>query len=341
MHKNSPPPAVYNDYDFAQAKSEYRVFCEAGDHDLPVFALPWYLDAVCAPDEEWRVILYQENDRIRAAFPFAYGKGKYGLWHIRNPWQAPRLGIWIDYRGRAERLGKRESYENRIVADIVSKLPYYDVFEIAFDARFQNWQQFYRLGFRQTSYYSYLLREPSDAAAGFSVSTRRKVRLLNADYRAGTDVSFDEYWTFFEKSYAQRNRTPSYSKEQFFALYDSARRHGAGELVACRDHSGQIFSVACLFFDSRRVYSMCNTYDASTKLSTQPVTTLRSIALAEERGLEFDFEGSMIPGVADYYRNFSSIREPYFIISNYSNKYRLFSGLRESARALKSIVRNI
>lgn len=92
MSKNNLPSAE-SGYDFTRAKAEYRAFCGAGDHNLPVFARPWYLDAVCASTEDWRVILYKENDRIRAAFPFAYTKGKYGLRRIHNPWQAARLGI--------------------------------------------------------------------------------------------------------------------------------------------------------------------------------------------------------------------------------------------------------
>ncbi len=326
-------------YDFIQAKEEYRAFCEAGDHDLPVFALPWYLDAVCASPEDWRVILYKENNQIRAAFPFSYTKGKYGLWHIGNPWQAPRLGIWIDYRGKTEKPGGREAYENKIVADIVSKLPYYDKFYVAFDARFQNWQQFCRMSFQQTSYYSYVLKNTKDILPGLSSDLRRKIRILSKSYHAGADVTLDEYWSFFQKSYQQRNRILSYSKEQFFSLFSAAQRHSAVSLVACRDDSGTIFSVACLFSDSRRIYSMFHTYDAATKLSTQPLVTLHSIALADEQGLEFDFEGSMIPGAAQYYSTFNSLREPYFVISNYSDKYRLLNGLRESVRALKNIVK--
>lgn len=225
------------------------------------------------------------------------------------------------------------------MADIVSKLPYYDVFQIAFDARFQNWQQFYRLGFRQTSHYSYILTAMEDILPGLSSNLRRKIRILNETYYADTNVSLDEYWFFFQESYRQRARTAAYSKDQFFTLYHAAKRHNAAELVACRNEQGQIFSVACLFYDTRRIYSMFHTYDATTKLSTQPIVTLRSIALAKERGLEFDFEGSMIPGAAQYYSAFNSVREPYFIISNFSSKYRLLSGLRESAQALKAIVK--
>ena len=84
---------------------------------------------------------------------------------------------------------------------------------------------------------------------------------------------------------------------------------------------------------------MFHTYDTTTDLSTQPIATLRSIAFAEERGLEFDFEGSMIPGPAQYYSTFNTIKEPYFVIYNYSDKYRLLNGLRESARALQNIIK--
>lgn len=60
-----------------------------------------------------------------------------------------------------------------------------------------------------------------------------------------------------------------------------------------------------------------------------------SMRFAQERGLDFDHEGSMIPGVADYNRDFGSIKEPYFVITNYSDKYRL----RESAGALKRMIK--
>ena len=38
---------LQTDYDFEQAKAEYRAFCENGNHDIQIFAQPWYLDAVC------------------------------------------------------------------------------------------------------------------------------------------------------------------------------------------------------------------------------------------------------------------------------------------------------
>lgn len=254
---------------------------------------------------------------------------------------APRLGVWIDYRGRAERLGKREAYENTIVADIVSKLPHYDVFHIAFDARFQNWQQLYRLGFRQTSYYSYILEPAENLLVQLSYNMRREVRLLQADYTVDSQVSLEEYWGFYEKSYRQRGRISSYSREPFFRLCEAALRHNACCLIGCRNKAGTLFSVAGIFMDSRRMYNMFNTFDTSTKFSTLPLVTLSAIETTRQNGLLFDFEGSMIPGVANYNLKFNAVKEPYFVITDYSDKYRLLNGLRESARAMKNIIRNI
>lgn len=324
-------------YDFARAKSEYRAFCEAGEHDLPVFAMPWYLDAACAPGEEWRVILYEEDGAIRAAFPFAYTKRKYGLWRVGNPGWAKRLGIWIDYRDKT-RPSAREAYENKIVEYMVSCLPPYDEFQVQFDARFQNWQQFHRLGFRQTSYYSYVMPKDAELEAAIPPQKRKTLRSLEKSFRVGEDIGPEEYAAFFQESYRKRGRVLSYGMDRFLVLYQAAYAHQAGRLFACRDMVGNLTAVSCVFYDSRRVYNMFNTFDPTVK-NGRALLTLHSMRFARERGLDFDHEGSMIPGVADYNRDFGSLKEPYFIITSYSAKYRFLNGLRESAQALGQMAR--
>lgn len=71
---------------------------------------------------------------------------------------------------------------NKIVSDILSKLPYYDEFQIAFDARFQNWQTFYRHGFQQTSHYSYVTVPTENFLETLSYNMRRETCLLQAQY---------------------------------------------------------------------------------------------------------------------------------------------------------------
>lgn len=295
------------------------------------------MDAVCDFPDDWRVILCKDkNGKIIASFPFAYTKGKYGLWHIHNPWQAPRLGIWIDY-GNKTRPSARESYENAIVEEIVSKLPPYDEFHIAFDARFQNWQQFYRMGFQQTSHYSYVMKRERDLEKEIPPDKRKELRKTQGFFVDET-IQLDEYFSFFEQSYKKRERFLSYEKEKLYRLIKATGKNNCHHFLAIKNQDGKLTAVTCNFFDSRRVYRMFSTFDPEVP-NGEVLLTLYSMRYAQMNGLDFDHEGSMIPGVADYNRDFGSIKEPYYVITNYSDKYRLLNGLRESAWVLKHMIR--
>lgn len=162
-------------YDFETAKKEYREFCESEQNDIQIFAQPWFLDAVCETPDDWKVIIYKENEHIVAAFPFGYKKGKYGLWHIFNPQFTPRLGIWMSYKDR-KRESTREAFENTVVEYIIKNLPYFDELKINFDSRFQNWQQFYRNGFSQTTMYSYIMNKEEDVEAILPSKMRNRIK---------------------------------------------------------------------------------------------------------------------------------------------------------------------
>lgn len=325
-------------YNFEEAKREYIEFCEKEVHDIQIFAQPWYLDAVCQSGESWRVIVYKENGKIVAAFPFEYKTGKLGMKYISNPFQAPRLGIWIDYEGKKGE-GSREEYENRIVDYIISNLPPYDVFSIAFDSRFKNWQEFYRNGFCQTGYYSYMVYKDTDLTCGISKGIRKKIRALEKKCYIDENINADDYWDFFLKSYALRNRKPSYTKEQFVSLCNTALAHEACNMFACRDEEGKIIAVECVFNDARRVYDMFGTFDPTSSLSPTPLMTYHALKIAFGNELDFDFEGSMIKGVANYNMKFDGRKELYFVISDYSNKYRLVKSIKDFFKAVKNILK--
>ena len=103
------------------SKSDYIEFCKYSAADIPVFAEPWYLDAVMKPGEEWDVINYYENNRVIAAFPYAVQKNKLGMVVITNPWMAPRLGLLLSGETKRTRsLSKVESLENKIIEEVIA-----------------------------------------------------------------------------------------------------------------------------------------------------------------------------------------------------------------------------
>ncbi len=325
-------------YDFDSAKKEYREFCENEDNDIQIFAQPWYLDAVCETPDDWKVILYKENEKIVAAFPFEYKKGKYGFWHISNPPFAPRLGIWIKYTDK-EREGVREDFENKIIKHVVDNLPKYDEFKIIFDSRFQNWQQFYREGFTQTTRYSYLMPCNIDAYNILPTNARNQIKKLLKQYNVDCNMSGEEYWQFVSDTYKIRNKKSSYCEKDFMKLHSAVEKNNANMIFRCKDARQHTAAAIYVLLDNRRMYNMFETFDPNySSMGIQKLTKFFGINVAAEKKLDFDFEGSMIPGVAEFNRRFNAKKEQYFLITKYSNRYLLLDYLRKIMHTLKNIL---
>ncbi|MEG0834774.1 MAG: hypothetical protein RR413_04955 [Christensenellaceae bacterium] len=88
-----------NKYDFITSKKAYREFCSTQGNDIQIFAQPWYLDAVCEDENDWQVILYYEENRLAAAFPFQYKKQSMGCGSltIRGKQNDLEFGLTMDH----------------------------------------------------------------------------------------------------------------------------------------------------------------------------------------------------------------------------------------------------
>lgn len=292
---------------------------------------------MCETPDDWKVIIYKENEHIVAAFPFGYKKGKYGLWHIFNPQFTPRLGIWMSYKDR-KRESTREAFENTVVEYIIKNLPYFDELKINFDSRFQNWQQFYRNGFSQTTMYSYIMNKEEDVEAILPSKMRNRIKKSKEFFTVDTNIDINLYWDFFQKSYISRNRTLSYDKTLFFKLHQALAEHGSYRMLRCIDNNTKdTAAVIYLMMDNRRMYNMFGTFDPE-KRATQKLTTYEAIQLSHKLRLDFDFEGSMIAGVADFNRDFNAKKESYYMITKYSDKYIFLFSLKNIAKIVKKII---
>lgn len=327
-----------NNYDFSGAKEQYRSFCEAGGHDLPVFAMPWFLDAACENVDDWQVIIYVENNKILAAFPFEYIKSKSGGLIIRNPYQAKRLGLWIDY-GNRQTCAAKEAFENKMTQFVIDNLPVFDSFNIEFDSRYVNWRVFYNNGFCQQTRYSYVMPQLSSEEEYNKVLTAKRRSEINrkkGDIVVDRVFNLDKFWSFLVESYKLRNKELLATEEKMKKLLYSVNSHGASEMFFSINSDNQIVGAKVYFKDTRRMYEMFSTFDPREKPSSLPVLTYNAILSAWKDGLVFDFEGSMDPGVALYNREFGGMLEPYFVISKFSEKYLFFQNIRNAFSFLRS-----
>lgn len=331
------------EYDFQQSKEEYRKFCREDGNKLPIFMQDWYLDATVADGAEWRVICIKENQKIVAVFPFQYEKirTRFGiqLYKIRNTFQMVHGGIWID-DSVCNTTGKREKYLIEKVNQVIEQLPYYDSLVTKFDLPFMDWTPLYWKGFKQTTYYTYIMdpqnydRDEEKLFRSFRADRKRNIKKAEQLYTVDRSLTGEDFYNLLDSTYIEKEKQISYSYGQFRNLDKAISEHDAGIVYGARDKKGVVVAASYIFCEEKRRYNMFVAFKQGVRGALE-LTTWYGMRDCLRNDIIFDFEGSMIPGVSEYNRGFYVEKKPYYVISDCSNKMKVVEGFQLIREGIK------
>lgn len=301
-------------------KEAYRLFL--AKEAVSVYNQPWWLDAVCGP-ENWDVWLYRRGEELLAAMPY-YMEQRGAYRYITKAPLTQNNGILFRHDPGAK-LQKRASFEEKVIEEAVAWLArqQLDVYEQQYSHHFTNWQPFFWNGFKCVLRYTYIIEEPADSAAvmaGYSAKLRNDIKkgMQNAASVEGLDP--EEFYREHEKIYAKQGLPCPFSRALWMRLYQACMDNGSGTTLCVRNHAGEVSSLAFLVWDAHYVYLlMGGAIPAHSSENTFSYLVHRSIALAGEKGLGFDFEGSMIRRIAKTFRDYGGIPMPYYRIRRIYN----------------------
>jgi len=323
-----------------QNKERYRELCE--EKNIPLFMQAWWFDAVCTPEnKEWDVLLCEElkigtgqNDKIVGAIPYHTIK-KWGFKIIVQPRGAQCNGVWIDYPEEMK-LHKRYSLEKKVMDNLIDQLESINVsyFSQNFHHSFTNWLPFYWRGFRQTTRYTYQIKDLSDldkCFENFSYAKQKHIKKENDDLQIDFSLSADEFYNFHKETLKQKNTEIEYSYELFSSIYNEVIGRNQGKIIALKDKNNNLHAALFFAWDKNTAYAMISAINpqfksggASTKIFWE------AIKFVSDKTKVFDFEGSMIEGVAQSFQQFGAEQVPYFNISkSYSSIFDLLLKLKK------------
>lgn len=311
---------------FEQDKLEWRQFCET-EPSVTIYQQPWYWDAVCDHPDDWRVILIKKNGAIEAAFPFVYRRHHF-IWYIETPWQMPASGIWM--RKRREDFRSIEAdfvYLKEIVDAVVERLPYFDSFQVGFNSRLWSWQPFYWHGFEATLHYTMIVspKPIEQIKMQCSKSRRRRLNKAEREYQLSVDeTSAEEFWAFFQKTYMERGMNISFSKEKFIYFFNMAKAHHALQIRSITDKD-RVLAENIVLSDHGRFYHQFVAQFKDKDKDASALAVYDAICMAMREGKIFDFEGSMIPGVAQFNLSFNPEYENLYSISKETARFKVYS----------------
>ncbi|MDR0606095.1 MAG: GNAT family N-acetyltransferase [Bacteroidales bacterium] len=306
-------------------KDRYEQFCRK-QTNIPVFLQKWWMDAVCM-GKQWDVFLYEENGQIMAVFVFHY-VNKYGLKFILLPQLTQYNGIWIDFP-HCISAHKKRSLEKKIMYSFIAQLEAekYVYYEQSFHYSIVNWLPFYWKGYKQTTRYTYQLKDLSDMEkcfSKFSSSKQRQIKKTTNDLIVDFDCSAEEFYRAATDNLQLKHEKISYSKQLFMNLYQSCFSRGQGQIIAIRNKNRQLYAASFIVWDFMSAYFLLYTIHPEHRSSGASSRMVwEAIQYVSDKVNVFDFEGSVNEPVELSYSRFGTEQLPYFTIKK--SKSFLFS----------------
>lgn len=304
-------------------KEKYQVFCE--NNYVPIYSKPWWMDAVCGP-ENWDVWLYSTGDDIQdieAAMPY-YRETRGAYRYITKAPLTQNNGLIFKRNDKRKAVSQAELEEKVINAacEFIGSLGL-DVYEQQFHRSFQNWSPFFWNRYTCVLRYTYVIEDTSDlerVMENFSANYRKNIRKGQRLTHITTDISPEVFYDEHEKIFQKQGLPAPISRAFWARMYETCQRHEAGQLICAKDDDKNIHSLMYVIWDEEAAYPILGGYMPEFSNSqSYPALTWHSIGMAHERGLAYDFEGSMIHRVAKSFRQFGGVPMPYYRIRKVFN----------------------
>ncbi|MCQ2311444.1 MAG: GNAT family N-acetyltransferase [Paludibacteraceae bacterium] len=274
--------------------------------ERPIFMESWWMDAVCA-GKEWQEILPDMPCLIRKRWWMRY---------IVMPQQTQIGGMWINPETCTV------AHAHDLAQQIDAKLQsmnlsyYYQQYPIGSPLP----AEMSALGYKVRERVTYQLQDLSDLDKVIDGFSRNKKRQLQKalSLHADRDLNAEDFYRFHTECLLQKHKTISYSREFFLVLNRKAQREQAAQLIAIRNADNDLLAAGYMVWDKETMHYLIAAQDNRYKDSgAMALLVLEGIKLAREKGVVFDFEGSMMRGVALHFKQFGAVPVTYYSVEKY------------------------
>ncbi|MDR2765477.1 MAG: GNAT family N-acetyltransferase [Tannerella sp.] len=296
------------------SKETYHTLCRT-EESIPLFSRDWWLDAACG-EANWNVLLTEENQQVRAAWPLYQPCAHL----VTMPPCTQTMGIWFapfpDDMKYASVLERRQSLCKQFIDRLKPRF-----FLQNFPYTFTDWLPFYWAGYRQTTRYTYLLHNLKDTEHlwnGMNQNLRRNIRKAREQYRITVQkgIPVDDFLRIQAQTFERQHKRNTQPDEVLRRLVNVCRARQQGELWGGYDDAGRLHAAAFVAWQKRSAYYLAGGGDPSLRFSgAHSLVLWEAIRFAAGHSETFDFEGSMLPGVERFFREFGGVQTPYFSIS--------------------------
>jgi len=291
-------------------KIAFKQFCEQNYVNL--FGSFWWWNNVVK--DNWDVLIHKKDDQILACMPYHF-KYKFGLKAIIPPVLTPYQSISFSIPDDAKS-DKQLSFVRKSLEHLINEIPSCTLF-----LRQVDYKEDYLLPFIWNNYevkvrYTYILDTTIDKDLLFmnmKDTLRREIKKAKTNTHIVTSNNVDALYLLKQKSANNSNEPLNYSKEYLIRIAGLIEL-GKGSIQEITENNKTIASLF-VCWDNYQLYYICGALDPDYRNSGGLSWLLwEAILQAKNRGLTFNFEGSMIKSIERYFASFGASPTPFFEI---------------------------
>ena len=295
------------------SKDLYRALC-AEEKDIPVFLQDWWLDIVCGGD--WDVLFYERKGAIIAAMPLYIPCENV----VTMPHYTRAMGIWVAAGSDDTKYTSRLEIRQSICRSFIDELSKYRSFLQYFQEDFTDWLPFYWSGYSQTTRYTYIIQNIKDlnrVESDMSQQIRRNIKSAKTEkILVQHSMTTKELLQAQAQSFQRQNIKNKQSDTVLRRLIDVSRERGQGDIFGGYDEAGNLHAAAFIVWHDGTAYYIAGGGDPELRQSgAHSLVMWEAIRFVSQFADQFDFNGSMLPGVEHFFRSFGAKQTPYFTIS--------------------------
>lgn len=282
-----------------------------------LYTAPWWLDATCG-EGGWDAVIEYDDDVPVAGLAFHKTSIR-----LLSSIITPPLTQWVSVLS-AKELSSSE------FGSLLSKLPNASIFDLTLkpfdDIHLQNEQ------FPIDLKYSFVLPYTEDDTLirrGYNEGLRRNIRQAEKNYTIEASEDISGFLQLCKSSFQQQQMNPPHWLGTIIPqVYDSLKANHCGMLTTASFQGKTIAGVLTAWDHHTTYYLSGGRAEGDQATSAHALLLDHAIQLAFNRKTSFDFEGSMHPGIANFFQSFGAKPIPYWHLKKYRGFGKVWSALK-------------
>lgn len=271
------------------------------------------MDITCVKGD-WDVILSEDGDNNLEGVLVFHTRKYLGFRLILMPPQTAYSGIHIIYREKVKS-HTINSFENTVTQKLLSKLPPHSLYYQQYGTQFTNALSHVWENYSTTTRYTYLIdiSNKSEDQLWNQLKTKRRnsIRKVQPLMRF-EKIDFNRYWENCEKTFKTKNQSNPYNHKILNKIYNHYYPLNKCHIKACINvESNEVSAATFIVEDSQTSYYLSG-YSRPNKNESGALSLLLWENIRTCKTSLFDFEGSMIKPIEQFFRSFGGVLTPHF-----------------------------